>query len=159
MKYFINCKSLEELKIEYKKQAMLHHPDRPQGSESIMKDINNQYDVSFAELKEIKNDKGFTSSEVANEYKDIISKIINIEKINIELCGNWLWIHNVKKEDKEIQAQLKELKFRYSKKKELWYWRNENFKSKFRKKGSSMDEIRNKYGSVGFKTKQKVQLT
>jgi len=158
MTYFKNCKNLEELKAEYKKLAMLFHPDRPNGSEDTMKDINNQYDISFAELKSIKNDKGFASNEAADEYKDIINTIINMAKIEIELCGNWLWIHGVEREDKEIISTLKELKFRYSKNKNSWYWRNEIYKSKFRKKGSSMEQIRSKYGSVGFKAKQKTQL-
>ena len=28
MKYFTNCKNLDELKKEYRRLAMIHHPDR-----------------------------------------------------------------------------------------------------------------------------------
>lgn len=50
MKYFTNCKNLEELKKEYRRLAMIHHPDRG-GDVEIMKEINNEYDTMFPVLK------------------------------------------------------------------------------------------------------------
>lgn len=50
MKYFTNCKNLEELKKEYRRLAMIHHPDRG-GDVEIMKAINNEYDMMFPVLK------------------------------------------------------------------------------------------------------------
>lgn len=50
MKYFAQCKNLEELKKEFRRLAMLHHPDRG-GDAEIMKAINNEYDAVFPALK------------------------------------------------------------------------------------------------------------
>lgn len=46
MKYFTNCTTLDELKKEYRRLAMLNHPDRG-GDEETMKAINNEYDAVF----------------------------------------------------------------------------------------------------------------
>lgn len=46
MKYFTNCRTLDELKKEYRRLAMLNHPDRG-GDEETMKAINNEYDAVF----------------------------------------------------------------------------------------------------------------
>lgn len=39
MRYFTNCKNLDELKKEYRRLSMIHHPDRG-GDPEIMKAIN-----------------------------------------------------------------------------------------------------------------------
>lgn len=39
MKYFMNCKSLEDLKAEYRRLVKLHHPDLG-GNTETMKAIN-----------------------------------------------------------------------------------------------------------------------
>lgn len=46
MKYFSNCRTLDELKKEYRRLAMLNHPDRG-GDDETMKAINNEYDAVF----------------------------------------------------------------------------------------------------------------
>lgn len=50
MKYFTNCENLEELKAEFRRLAMIHHPDRG-GDVEVMKAINNEYDALFPALK------------------------------------------------------------------------------------------------------------
>ena len=50
MKYFNNINTLEELKKQYKKLAMKYHPDRPNGSEEIMKQVNNEYEKMFCDF-------------------------------------------------------------------------------------------------------------
>lgn len=50
MKYFAQCKNLEELKKEFRRLAMIHHPDRG-GDQEAMKAINNEYDAVFPAIK------------------------------------------------------------------------------------------------------------
>lgn len=50
MKYFAQCKNLEELKKEFRRLVMIHHPDRG-GDVETMKEINNEYDALFPALK------------------------------------------------------------------------------------------------------------
>jgi len=41
--YFINCKTLDEVKKLYKNLALQHHPDRPGGNTEVMQRINAEY--------------------------------------------------------------------------------------------------------------------
>lgn len=50
MKYFTNIKTLDDLKKEFRRLAMIHHPDRG-GDVETMKEINNEYDMMFPVLK------------------------------------------------------------------------------------------------------------
>lgn len=54
MKYFAAINNLEELKREYKRLAMQHHPDRG-GDTATMQAINAEYDAAFSRLKVIYN--------------------------------------------------------------------------------------------------------
>jgi len=150
MNYFKECQSLEELKKEYKKLVFMYHPDRPTGNLAIMQDINNQYDNIFPILKTMHNtkaeakEKGFyATSETVEMFKDIIAKIINLQGLTMEICGSWLWVSgNTKPNRKALSAAG----LHYSKKKAMWYWRADRYKSKNRGK-MTIDDIRNKYGS------------
>ena len=50
MTYFAQCKTLDDLKKEFRRLAMIHHPDRG-GDVETMKEINNEYDMMFPVLK------------------------------------------------------------------------------------------------------------
>lgn len=150
MTYFNQCNSLEELKIEYRKLCIKNHPDNG-GNIKIMQEINAEYDKVFNKLKNIHNKKvdedttGRTRkmSETPEQFRDIISKIINLKNITVELCGMWIWISGETKQHKDI---LKALGFRWARKKGMWYWRNEQ-DSVISHGKVSMAEIRKKYGS------------
>ena len=153
--YFNGCATLAELKATYKKLAFTFHPDCPNGDEEIMKDINAEYDEVFAVLKDSYNSEASEkrqTSEMAEDYRNIIEAIINLEGIEIEICGNWIWVGG---DTRTHKALLKELSFKWAPKKKLWYWRADEFRSKGRK-GVSMNDIRNKYGSNGVKTTNKL---
>lgn len=160
MKWFNNPSTLEELKQQYKKLALKHHPDLG-GNTTDMQEINNEYDLLFARLKNIHTTaegKTYTAStettETPDEFKNIINALINLEGINIELCGSWLWITGNTKEHKEV---LKSLHFRWSKSKLAWYYHTADYK-KSSKKTYSLDEIRDLYGSETIKANPQLKL-
>lgn len=153
-------KTAEELKKQYKILAMANHPDRC-GSTTNMQEINNEYDILFAKLKNIHTNaegKTYTAStettETPEEFKNIINTLINLDGINIELCGSWLWITGNTREHKEV---LKNLKFKWSKSKCAWYYHSNDYK-KSSNKTYSLDEIRNLYGSETIKAKPQLEL-
>lgn len=160
MKWFSNPQTLEELKQQYKKLALKHHPDLG-GNTADMQEINNEYDLLFARLKNIHTTaegKTYTAStettETPDEFKNIINALINLDGINIELCGSWLWITGNTKEHKEV---LKSLHFRWSKSKLAWYYHTADYK-KSSKKTYSLDEIRDLYGSETIKANPQLKL-
>lgn len=132
MKWFNNPKSLEELKREYKRLAMKHHPDVSSGSDADMKEINAEYDLLFGKLKNVhQTAAGETytakteTAETPNEFKDIIDTLIHLDGINIELCGSWLWISG---NTYPHRKTLKELHFRFSKSKTAWYYHTTDYR-------------------------------
>lgn len=145
--FFTGVSTLTELKINYKKLAMVWHPDKG-GCTETMKAINNEYDSLFNILKDSYNKAAVEQSthemhEVPEQYREIIVALMNLGGIEIELTGSWIWISG---NTKEVKAELKELGCMWAHKKLLWYWRPEEFKS-YSRKSASMSDIRNKYGS------------
>lgn len=160
MKWFNNPSTLEELKKQYKQLAMEHHPDRG-GSTEAMQEINNEYDVLFSSLRNTHRTaegKTYTTeketTETPEEFKNIINILINLEGVNIEICGSWLWLTGNTKEHKEV---LKSLKFRWSKSKRAWYYHTSDYKKKS-KKTFSLDEIRDLYGSKTVQAKPEMKI-
>lgn len=160
MKWFRNPATLEELKKQYKQLAMQHHPDLG-GSTTDMQEINNEYDLLFASLKNVHktvDGKTYTASkettETPEEFRTIINAIINLAGIKIEICGSWLWITGNTKPHKEI---LKSLKFRWSKSKLAWYYHTADY-AKVGKKTFTLNEIRVLYGSEVIKASPQLQL-
>lgn len=148
MKYFKNVKTLEELRREYKRLVKANHPDNG-GSEDVIKVINAEYDFCFKALE--KNDT--TSSNKYNmeedeQIRDIINNIINFN-INIEICGSWIWVSG---NTYECKTELKQNGFRWASKKKMWYWHNPEEQVRGNGK-TTMDDIRNRYGSHIMKSK------
>lgn len=155
MTYFTDCQTVEELKKEYRRLAMLHHPDRG-GNAETMKEINNAYDDAFNHLKDKHNARAASDSsarpmhETPEEFREVISRIINIPGLVIELCGAWVWVSGNTKAHKD---ELKSAGYRWANKKAMWYWRSEKDACKSRG-GKSMNYIRGKYGSERIGTDQ-----
>ena len=66
MKYFTNCRTLDELKKEFRRLAMLHHPDHG-GDVETMKAINNEYDAVFPAFRLAYNKTAETPSNETAE--------------------------------------------------------------------------------------------
>ena len=132
---------LEELKKEYKRLAMINHPDKG-GDAEIMKAINNEYEVMFNLLKN-RTETTTPINETPAEYIEIINVLINLANINIEIVGSWIWVDG---DTYEVKEQLKEIGFQWSKSRKKWYL-GEITGSKNYKKESDFDKLRNKYGS------------
>ena len=55
-KFFVNCKTLDELKKAYKAAAMKYHPDMG-GDTATMQAINAEYEARFEVLKRSQNEQ------------------------------------------------------------------------------------------------------
>ena len=146
MRHFKDCKTKEEVKSLYKTLAKLHHPDRG-GDTATMQEINKEYAFAIASIL-----KGgsFTAQEVeaeilnAENYKNAINAIINLEGINIELCGGWIWVSGNTRPHKDI---FRSSGFYFASKKIMWYFRGSEFKTSNKGKSLEIEGIRAKYGS------------
>lgn len=149
MKWFKNPETLEDLKKQYHRLAMKHHPDVG-GTEQAMKEINAEYATLFDRLKDThKNAEGefyqarTATTETAGEFMDIIEKLIHMDGVEIEVCSSWVWVTGDTKQHKD---ELKTLAFRWSSNKKAWYFHRDGYKKRS-KKSLSLDEIRGLYGS------------
>ena len=150
MKYFAHCHTLDELKAEYRRLAIKHHPDHG-GDPETMKEINAEHDQRFAVLKTRHNaeaDEWHQTTETAEEFREIVIELMRIPGLVVELCGSWLWIGGDTRAHKD---ELKALGCRWSKSKQLWSWHHAEAGRKWYRGKATMGEIRNKYGSQVFR--------
>lgn len=161
MKYFNDCITLNDVKAKYRALAMLHHPDKG-GNLQTMQEINSEY--KFACVKCAKGEN-LTADQVeaeilnAEQYKDALNAIINLEGITIELCGGWLWVTPAKSEDFwNFWPTMKGAGFYFAKVKRKFYFRSPEYATA-NKKAQSMDQIRSKYGSQQIITRYQAALS
>ena len=70
-------------------------------------------------------------------------------KIQIEICGSWIWIGG---ETRIIKEELKNIGCWWSPTKAKWYWRSPETKRYFARGNVSMPKIRDFYGSMPIAT-------
>jgi len=156
MKWFNDCKTIDEVKATYKKLAKQYHPDL--GGDTItMQEINKEY--AFASAKAIKG-ANLSEEEVENEiqfseqYREAIEKIIHIDGITIEVVGYWIWVTG---NTYPVKESLKNAGFFFASKKQAWYFRTGEFKV-LRGGKKTLDEIRSKYGSEILKADKRKKI-
>lgn len=153
-KYFVSCRTLDELKKVYKHLAQKHHPDVG-GDTRTMQEINAEYEARFEVLKRSQNEqsaedttgKARATTESAGDFIAIIDHLLKLDGLEIELCGRWLWIGGDTKKHKEA---LKACGCRWSSSKKLWNWHFAEDGDKWHRGSKSMSQIRSKYGSTTF---------
>ena len=153
-KYFVSCRTLDELKKVYKHLAQKHHPDVG-GDTRTMQEINAEYEARFEVLKRSQNKqaaedttgKARATTESAGDFIAIIDHLLKLDGLEIELCGRWLWIGGDTKKHKEA---LKACGCRWSSSKKLWNWHFAEDGDKWHRGSKSMSQIRSKYGSTTF---------
>lgn len=160
MKFFQNIETLEDLRKEYKRLLKQFHPDN-EGSEEFTKEINNEYDILFKEMKnsvrrgsngqEEKNNE--FNEEFDKAFRDIINKVIDLN-VNIEIIGSWIWVSG---NTYSIRETLKRLNFKWSAKRQCWAWHIEPFTKKSNK-SKTMDELRKYYGSSVIKKEESYKV-
>ncbi len=144
------------IKEAYRKAAKKFHPDINPAGEQMMKLINEAKHSLLSEILPIEWDsEKSTFQDYGHEINEALNKIIDIQGIAIEVCGAWVWVSG---NTKEHWPKFKEAGFFYAPVKKQVYFRPKGFKSRSRGKTLSMDEIRNKYGSQGIKTKRPFQI-
>ena len=145
MKFFNDCKTIEDVKATYKTLAKKLHPDMG-GNTEDMQALNNEYSFVIAKIAA---GGTFTQDEINNiiidneAYRRAIETIINLPGIVIELVGNWIWVSGNTFGAKDI---LKDNKFMWASAKKMWFFRTDEYKAS--NKGAKLDisDIKAKYG-------------
>ena len=156
LKWFKDCKTLEDVKKLYKALAVKYHPDLNHDIDStdLMKEINNEYEKAFNLYKNTHTQQNndtvgsetTETTETPDMFKDIINSLIHCEGVTISIVGSWLWLEGNTYPYKDV---IKSLNFKWAQKKKSWYWHSPKDTCKSRK-NLSLDEIKNKYGCQSF---------
>lgn len=142
----------EDIKKAYKKASLKHHPDRnpnnPIAAE-IMKAINAAFDFLMANIESLNKFQSANENAHYNfgeELERVLTELAGLTGIIFEVIGNWVWISGETKPHKEA---LKALGCKWASKKQQWFFRPEEHKSRWNRKEHSIEEIREMYGTAG----------
>lgn len=151
-----NGLTLLQITSTWKQLCLDNHPDRG-GKTEVMALINDARDTLVHWLTE-KPEAVFNTTaaeySVSELFEEILNKISSIPGINITASGSWLWISTIK----EYKEQMKEAGCKWSRKKQLWYWRPAEQKRSRRKKEWDFDKIKNTFGSTNIQTNAGVAI-
>jgi hypothetical protein len=155
-KYFKNIECLEDLKAQYKKLCFTFHPDiiRDESLKSSaleeMKIVNAEYSNLFKTYKNLYRNKDsevyttkYPTSEIPQDFIDIMYSVIGMQGVKTELCGRWVWCTG---NTIQYKDNFKRLKFFWSTNKKAWYYHHPEDKC-FSKNRYDLDTIRKVYGS------------
>lgn len=143
MEFFNNISNLEELKKEYRRLCMKHHPDLG-GDEETMKRLNAEYEriVRSGRFSD-DMDAAHTTADEEAAFRHILEKLVVLQGLVIEICGSWLWVSGKTFPYKDA---LKGLGMKFASKKKCWYWHPEGYRRTSHRE-YSMDAIRDMHGS------------
>ena len=136
---------LDSLKKQYFKLAKKYHPDAG-GTTIQFQQLQAEYDSL---LKKLLKGSSLNTEQQENEIvidqaiRDIIDALINIEGLDIEVIGKWLWVGG---QTYPVRTTLKQVGLEFIKKAGVPYWVYKGSESKGRGK-MSIEEIKAKYGS------------
>lgn len=153
----------EEAKSLYRKLAREHHPDMG-GTVAAMQAINAEYAQLLTELEKGNQRTRQTKAhedgkKTAADYHDLdevietlrvkIEFALNLEGVEVELCGLWVWLTGNTKANKEA---IKAEGFKWAREKEAWFFAGV---PSFNRERRTLDEIRQMHGSQKFTRSQR----
>jgi curved DNA-binding protein CbpA len=146
MQFFNNITTLDALRKEYHRLALIHHPDRG-GDLETMKALNNEFERLSKRL--INGNADFTEArksyetQVSEEIMEAIGKVLNLPGLDIEIIGSWVWLTGNTFPHRQA---IKEAGYKFSHQKTAWYWHAGEYRKR-NGKLNNLDDIRYMFGS------------
>ena len=153
--FFSNCTTLEDVKKVYRDLCFKYHPDITHDNGEKMKYINVEYEKAFQYFKNNNSTYNATKKETfetPEQFKEVINSLVNMQGINIDIVGCFIWLSGNTYPYKE---RLKVIGFKWAKQKKCWYWHTPEYKQT-KHKPIELDDIKAKYGCQRISTKKQV---
>ena len=127
MKYFKDFVTIDDVKQLYRRLAKKFHPDLG-GSKEAMQEINAEYKIAMQ--KAIKGEPDKHRRDQAEQGFEPLREAIEFaitlpEEITVTVRGFWLWLEGstyAEKDRIKSFTSSTEIKFRWSKNKQSWYF-------------------------------------
>jgi len=151
MKYFTDCKTLDEAKKRYWKLCLKMHPDKGGNHEEFC-EMREEFEKFRPESEKF---AGEQDQWVAEDYQKIIDELLKYP-FEVTIAGSWIWIKTPSKEYKEKIKQIEADSFRrgWSKGKQMWYFSPKSYRKKS-KRELNWNQITDLYGAKTFRSKSK----
>lgn len=143
----------DDIKTAYRRACMTYHPDRNPAGLEMMKLVNAAWSC-LSDFVPGSEKLAFDASNYGAELNAALNAIVDLG-LEIEICGSWLWVSGDTRPHRDV---LKAAGFKWAPKKMMWNFRPAEWKS-FSRGKFSMDDIRERHGSVTVKTNQRTRLT
>lgn len=159
MRYFTNCKTQSDLKKRYRELCKKLHPDNG-GNAAEFVEMQKEFEeaANGNAWRTFENASGETYTKDVNEspaeFMKTIETLLNLDGVNVEICGSWLWITG---KTYNYKNTIKQLGGRWSKNKNAWYIHHEAYRKRSKKR-MTLDEIRAIYGSTTFKKEEREKI-
>jgi hypothetical protein len=135
---------IDQLKKQYFQLAKKYHPDAG-GTTAQFQNLQAEYEKLLNNLlkgSNLSQEQKDNEIVIDKAIRDVIDALINIQDINIELIGKWLWISG---NTYPVRQSLKNAGLIFIKKEGKPYWVYKGVESAGRGK-TAMEEIKRKYG-------------
>lgn len=145
MKYFKDCRTIEDVKRTFHEFAKKLHPDAG-GDAAAFREMMQEYKIIFDRLKNIHTNAAGEqyekeTRETPEQFADIIEQLIHYDGVKIEIIGAWIWVSG---NTMLYKDQLKKIGFVWSKNKKAWYYTGDQ--EHHRRRGHyTMDQLRNRF--------------
>lgn len=161
LRFFKDVKTRAELKKEYVRLLKQYHPDNG-GDAETCKVLNVEYEYLAEKLPQV-FEEGHEATEREKKaaadhdklIREVLSKIIHMEGIEIEIVGIWIWIDGNTFVWKD---ELKKYGFTWSKARKKWHCCPYGESNWYRGKRRSFDTLRAMYGSDKVETEKRAKL-
>jgi hypothetical protein len=122
--YFNDCKTLDELKRQYRDLARQHHPDHG-GNTADMQAVNAAYSEAvkhfsrYGAMPKSERKAAADKRRATAEVERAIEAVQNLPGLTVELVGLWVWVSG---NTAIHRAELKAAGYQWASKKRMWYY-------------------------------------
>jgi len=149
-------KTLDDLKKQYYKLSMIHHPDKPTGNTQAFQDLQNEYEKLVKQIlkgSKLSEEEQKNEIEIDEALREALNSIMHLD-VKIEIIGKWIWVSG---NTFPVKETLKAANFTFIKKAGAPFWVFKGEESKGRGK-LTIEEIRKLYGSKDIKGKKRGEI-
>ena len=161
MNYFIKFTTVEQIKFNYRKLCMEHHPDRG-GETETMQEINLQYQQALESAHgqvssgtDGAEHQYYYHADIEAALMELINQLLQLhmKDVEIALIGTWLWIIG---DTKPHKSHLRDIGCRWHFKRKCWYFHTGIYRVST--SSAELSELSEKYGYQSFNPKQQSAL-